>query len=83
MLIEIKNLRNTINLYEKELLLETKEEYNNAKRLFQAGELRLLDFLDAQKTYLDVNLEYIEVKKSLLLAKANLNSVIGISLLEK
>ena len=83
LLIEIKNLRNTINLYEKELLFETKEEYNNAKRLFQAGELRLLDFLDAQKTCLDVNLEYIEVKKSLLLAKANLNSVIGISLLEK
>jgi len=77
--IEIKNNRKSISLFENELLKESEEVFIDAKKLFESGELKMLDFLDAERTYLDVRIEYIEVKRALVFSLIRLNAAIGLT----
>lgn len=78
--IETDKYRQLIMLFENELLVETEEVFTGAKKMYESGELKMIDFLDAERTYLEVKLEYIETKKSMDLSKLRLYSAIGLSI---
>jgi cobalt-zinc-cadmium efflux system outer membrane protein len=65
-------------LFEDTLLREAKEAAEMAKKAFETSGFRFLDLIDAQRTYLDARLEYLNSLRALRHAEIDLQTSTGI-----
>ncbi len=66
-----------IDLFEKELLKQAQETLRIAQFSFQQGAANLLDLLDAQRVYRQIQLDYAQTRYELSVALARLERSTG------
>jgi cobalt-zinc-cadmium efflux system outer membrane protein len=67
----------TINLFQKGLLKQAGESERIARFSYQQGESSLIDYLDSQRTYLQIQKDYVQALLTWSLEKAGLEMAAG------
>lgn len=67
----------TINLFQKGLLKQAGESERIARFSYQQGESSLIDYLDSQRTYLQIQKDYVQALLTWSLEKAGLEMAVG------
>jgi len=73
----LQNLKEKIKLIEGNLISEAKETLEEAEKAYETGNFRLLDLIDAQRTYIEVKLEYFNTLHMLHHVEIDLITGIG------
>lgn len=66
-----------VKLFEDTLLTEAKNAVELAQKAFETGNFRFLDLIDAQRTFIDANVEYYDSLRSLRHAEIDLQFSMG------
>jgi cobalt-zinc-cadmium efflux system outer membrane protein len=79
--LRVAALKNRIQLFQEEILVEAREAYRIAVRSYEEGEIGNLELLEGQRTLMEVNLSYADALFEYHVALAELEKAVGGGLL--
>ncbi len=79
--LRVAALKNRIQLFQEEILVEAQEAYRIAIRSYEEGEIGNLELLEGQRTLMEVNLSYADALFEYNMALAELEKAVGGGLL--
>jgi cobalt-zinc-cadmium efflux system outer membrane protein len=79
--LRVAALKNRIELFQEEILVEAQEAYRIAVRSYEEGEIGNLELLEGQRTLMEVNLSYADALFEYNMALAELEKAVGGGLL--
>ena len=77
---EFQTAYEQFNLYQDELVPLGQESFYLAQKSYSLGEIGYLEVIDAQRTYLDVQLENLEISSNLYISMAEMDRLSGHSI---
>ncbi len=80
MVTEIRILEKEIDTFKGAILIEGRENLDLSKKLYLAGEVPLMVFLDSQNSYFEIKKRYFEVITEWKILKSELEELLGVEL---